>query len=133
MAAGTVQAPVFFELKESPNGGLGGLIVRAKNKNTFSSSANLLLSWRVLLDGVPLLVGDPAQRGLGGWYPGGSVAIAPQVHSTTLPNLRVHCSWALMQLLMYHMLLVEVARLQNRLLELMPDAVRRSGQSCGCR
>ena len=74
-----MQAPVVFELKESPTGGMGGLIVRAKNKNTFSSSANLLLSWRVLLDGVPLLVGDPAQRGLAGWYPGGSVAIAPQV------------------------------------------------------
>ncbi|CAL8464023.1 g3558 [Coccomyxa elongata] len=72
-----VMAPVVFELKESPTGGMGGLIVRAKNKNTFSSSANLLLSWRVLLDGVPLLVGDPAQRGLAGWYPGGSVAIAP--------------------------------------------------------
>jgi hypothetical protein len=76
-----LQAPISFELKDSPNGGLGGLIVRARNKNTFVSSANLLLSWRVLLDGVPLLVGDPAQRGLAGWYPGGSVAIAPQATS----------------------------------------------------
>lgn len=85
--AACMQAPVVFELKESPTGGMGGLIVRAKNKNTFSSLANLLLSWRVLLDGVPLLVGDPAQRGLAGWYPGGSVAIAPLVPPPSLHHL----------------------------------------------
>ncbi|EIE18998.1 hypothetical protein COCSUDRAFT_20201 [Coccomyxa subellipsoidea C-169] len=92
-----VPHPGAFEckaLKESPNGGLGGLIVRAKNKNTFSSSANLLLSWRVLLDGVPLLVGDPAQRGLGGWYPGGSVAIAPQVFLEMRAQLSTAMPWA---------------------------------------
>ena len=68
-----------FSLDGSPRGGAGGLRVRARNRNTFASTANLLLGWRVLLDGAPLLLGDPAQRDVSGWYPGGSIAIAPQV------------------------------------------------------
>jgi hypothetical protein len=73
-----VQAPVQFALDASPGGAAGGLRVRARNKNAFASTAGLLLSWRVLLDGAPLVLGDPAQRDAAGWYPGGSVAIAPQ-------------------------------------------------------
>ena len=72
------QAPVHFELDTSDRGGVGGLHVRARNRNTFASTANLLLGWRLLLDGAPLIVADPAQRDVSGWYPGGSVAIAPQ-------------------------------------------------------
>lgn len=72
------QAPVRFELQDGANAAAGGLRVRARNRNAFASTANLLLSWRVLLDGAPLIVGDPAQRDVSGWYPGGSVAIAPQ-------------------------------------------------------
>ena len=68
-----------FELQDGPAAAAGGLRVRARNRNAFASTANLLLGWRVLLDGAPLIVGDPAQRDVSGWYPGGSVAIAPQV------------------------------------------------------
>jgi hypothetical protein len=90
-----LQAPLFFSLKDGAAGESGGVIVQAKNKNTFASSAGLLLSWRVLLDGVPLLVGDPAQRDIAGWYPGGSVAIAPQVAPAghTCQSAHLHAPW----------------------------------------
>ena len=68
-----------FELSEGPPDKMGGLVVRARSKYTFQSTAGLLLTWRVMLDGVPLHVGDPAQGDSEGWYPGGSVPLAPQV------------------------------------------------------
>ena len=68
-----------FELRDGPDDNIGGLVVRARNKYTFLSTAGLLLTWRVLLDGVPLMVGDPAQGDAEGWFPGGSVPLAPQV------------------------------------------------------
>ena len=89
-----IQAPVHFTLDDSPNGGAGGLRVRARNKNTFASTANLLLGYRVLLDGAPLIVGDPAQRDVSGWYPGGSVAIAPQVHHPMRTGVLQQYKWS---------------------------------------
>ncbi len=74
-----MQAPVVFELTKEAQDKMGGLVVRARSKYTFQSTAGLLLTWRVLLDGVPLHVGDPAQGDAEGWYPGGSVPLAPQV------------------------------------------------------
>ena len=74
-----MQAPVVFELTKEAQDKMGGLVVRARSKFTFQSTAGLLLTWRVLLDGVPLHVGDPAQGDAEGWYPGGSVPLAPQV------------------------------------------------------
>ena len=68
-----------FELTKGPQDKMGGLVVRARNKYTFLSTAGLLLTWHILLDGVPLMVGDPAQGDAEGWYPGGSVPLAPQV------------------------------------------------------
>ena len=80
---------MLFELQDGPNAAVGGLRVRAHNRNTFASTANLLLGWRVLLDGAAIIVGDPAQRDISGWYPGGSVAIAPQV-SQCMRGARAH-------------------------------------------
>ena len=74
-----MQAPVVFELTKGAQDKMGGLVVRARSKYTFQSTAGLLLTWRVLLDGVPLPLGDPAQGDAEGWYPGGSVPLAPQV------------------------------------------------------
>ncbi|CAL5226900.1 g9773 [Coccomyxa viridis] len=73
-----VMAPVVFELTKGAQDKMGGLVVRARSKYTFQSTAGLLLTWRVLLDGVPLPLGDPAQGDAEGWYPGGSVPLAPQ-------------------------------------------------------
>ena len=68
-----------FELRDGLGNKIGGLVVCARNKYTFLSTAGLLLTWRILLDGVPLMVGDPAQGDAEGWFPGGSVPLAPQV------------------------------------------------------
>ena len=75
-----------FELRDGPDDKIGGLVVRARNKYTFLSTAGLLLTWRVLLDGVPLMVGDPAQGDAEGWFPGGSVPLAPQVPLQLVPS-----------------------------------------------
>lgn len=95
------QAPVVFELSRGPDGKMGGLVVRARNKYTFLSTAGLLLAWRILLDGVPLMVGDPAQGDAAGWYPGGSVPLAPQVCCAHLDwesaELHAFSSWAMQE------------------------------------
>lgn len=80
-----------FELSKGPQDKTGGLVIRACNKYTFLSTAGLLLTWRILLDGVPLLVGDPAQGDADGWYPGGSVPLAPQVGSWNLLGWMLLC------------------------------------------
>jgi hypothetical protein len=83
---------VVFELTKGPQDKMGGLVVRASNKYTFLSTAGLLLTWHILLDGVPLMVGDPAQGDAEGWYPGGSVPFAPQVSLCWQAAVQRRCS-----------------------------------------
>ena len=74
-----VQAPVSFAFVEgSP---AQGIRVRATNKQLFASSAGWLFTWRLLLDGAPLPIGDVLAQSPNGWHPGGAVSIAAQVRA----------------------------------------------------
>ena len=75
------QAPVTFSLvQQSPDkAGAEGVHVKARNKQLFASTAGLLFTWRLLLDGAALPIGDMLQQTPNGWHPGGQVAIEPQV------------------------------------------------------
>ena len=80
------QAPVAFELlgaaepgPSSPSKARQGICVRAANKQLFASSAAWLFTWRLLLDGAPLPIGDMLAQSPAGWHPGGGVSIAAQV------------------------------------------------------
>ena len=55
-----------------------GVRVRASNKHFFASTADLLLNWRLVLDGAPLAIGDVLSQSPHGWHPGGAVMIGPQ-------------------------------------------------------
>ena len=94
-----------FELTKGPQDTMGGLVVRARNKYTFLSTAGLLLTWHILLEGVPLMVGDPAQGDAEGWYPGGSVPLAPQVSLSTILCWQARVAEALQCLCLSHGLL----------------------------
>ena len=78
-----MQAPVKFELAEGSGSELegkrGSLTVRALNRFFFSSTAELVLTWRILCDGFPVPVGDPLQQSPDAWHPGGSPIVPPQV------------------------------------------------------
>lgn len=80
-----MQAPVKFSFAEL--GGRqsgkqeGSVCVNALNRLYFSTTAGLIFSWRVLLEGEPLPVGQLLQLDPELWHPGGSVIIAPQVRS----------------------------------------------------
>ena len=76
-----MQAPVTFSLvQQGPaKAGAEGICVKARNKQLFASTAGLLFTWRLLLDGAALPIGDMLQQSPNGWHPGGQVAIEPQV------------------------------------------------------
>lgn len=61
------------------------MCVNALNRFYFMTTAGLVFSWRVLLRGVPLPVGQQTQVDPEMWHPGGSCIIEPQVPN---PNLR---------------------------------------------
>ena len=79
--SGVLQAPVSFSLvQQGPaKAGAEGIRVRARNKQLFASTAGLLFTWRLLLDGAALPIGDMLQQTPHGWHPGGQIAIEPQV------------------------------------------------------
>ena len=81
------QAPVTFSLvQQSPDkAGAEGIHVKARNKQLFASTAGLLFTWRLLLDGAALPIGDMLQQSPNGWHPGGQVAIQPQVTPSWSP------------------------------------------------
>ena len=84
-----LQAPVKFSLgtlggKEAGKKG-GSVCINALNRWFFSTTAGLVFTWRVMLDGKPLSVGEPLQLDPDMWHPGGSVLIQPQVVKQNLP------------------------------------------------
>ena len=80
---GPIQAPVkfsFAELGGKQSGKQeGSVCVNALNRFYFSTTAGLIFSWRVVLGGEPLAVGQLQQLDPEMWHPGGSVIIGPQV------------------------------------------------------
>lgn len=69
------QAPVAFELVSA---GGGQVRVRVYNKETFGSTSDLRLRWRLMLDGAPLPLA-PAKPSADGYCPVGDVDIPAQV------------------------------------------------------
>lgn len=82
---GLLQAPISFELIPMSEGDLGAedgrqtVRILMRNKHYFAGTAGLQLHFRLLLDGLPLRMGDPLQQDPEAWLPGGSTHIAPQV------------------------------------------------------
>jgi len=56
--------------------------INALNRLYFATTAGLVFTWRVMLGGEPLKVGEQLDPEL--WHPGGSVLIGPQVQYTRL-------------------------------------------------
>lgn len=88
-----LQAPVKFSLARL--GGLvggpreGSVCVNALNRFFFSTTAGLVFTWRVMLGGEPLSVGEPLQLDPEMWHPGGSVLIEPQVWTVCKPRTKI--------------------------------------------
>ena len=57
----------------------GSVCVNALNRFYFSNTSGLVFTWRVMLGGEPLPVGEPLHLDPELWHPGGSVLIGPQV------------------------------------------------------
>ena len=62
----------------------GSICVNALNRLYFATTADLVFSWRVLLWGEALPVGQITQLDPDLWHPGGSVIVAPQVRAESL-------------------------------------------------
>ena len=69
------QAPVAFELVAANR---DGVRVRVRNKDTFVSTADLRLRWRLVLDGSPLALPRP-KPGADGYYAVGDLDVPAQV------------------------------------------------------
>ena len=80
-----MQAPISFELIPMSDRDLGAedgrqtVRILMRNKHYFAGTAGLQLHFRLLLDGLPLRMGDLLQQDPEAWLPGGSTQIAPQV------------------------------------------------------
>lgn len=70
-----VQAPVAFELVAASR---EGVRVRVRNKDTFVSTADLRLRWRLVLDGSPLAL-PRLKTGADGYYAVGDLDVPAQV------------------------------------------------------
>ena len=89
-----LQAPVKFSLAEL--GGTqvgkreGSVCVNARNRFYFSNTSGLVFTWRVMLGGEPLPVGEPLHLDPELWHPGGSVLIGPQVRQVPHKAVLLH-------------------------------------------